>query len=94
MRTSNLKRRRLSTANCIALLEAYGVETPDGLVRVPTGLLHKATVNRYLQLWGYDHARMTRALAAVRFEVRTSNALWQLDVTPSDLKEIATAGVD
>ena len=33
VRTSNLKRRRLSTANCIALLETHGVETADGLVR-------------------------------------------------------------
>ena len=45
-------------------------------------------MNRYLQLWGYDHARMTRAPAAVRFEARTSNALWQFDISPSGLKEI------
>ena len=45
-------------------------------------------MNRYLQLWGYDHARMTRAPAAVRFEARTSNALWQFDISPSDLQEI------
>ena len=88
LRTSNLKGRRLSTARCIELLETHGVETPPGLVQAPEGLLHRATVNRYLQLWGYDHARMTRAPAAVRFEARTSNALWQFDVSPSDLKEI------
>ena len=88
LRTSNLKGRRLSTSRCIELLETHGVETPQGLVRVPKGLLHRATVNRYLQLWGYDHARMTRAPVAVRFEARTSNALWQFDISPSDLKEI------
>ena len=88
LRTSNLKGRHLSTARCIELLEESGVETPQGLVRVSKGLLHKTTVNRYLQLWGYDHARMTRAPAAVRFEARTSNALWQFDISPSDLKEI------
>ena len=88
LRTSNLKGRHLSTARCIELLETHGVETPQGLVRVSKGLLHRATVNRYLQLWGYDHARMTRAPAAVRFEARTSNALWQFDISPSDLKEI------
>ena len=88
LRTSNLKGRHLSTARCIELLEEVGVETPQGLVRVSEGLLHKTTVNRYLQLWGYDHARMTRAPAAVRFEARTSNALWQFDISPSDLKEI------
>ena len=88
LRTSNLKGRHLSTARCIDLLETHGVETPQGLVRVSKGLLHRATVNRYLQLWGYDHARMTRAPVAVRFEARTSNALWQFDISPSDLKEI------
>ena len=88
LRTSNLKGRRLSTSRCIELLETHGVETPQGLVRAPEGLLHRATVNRYLNLWGYDHARMTRAPAAVRFEARTSNALWQFDISPSDLKEI------
>ena len=83
-----LKGRRLSTARCISLLEEPGVETPDGLVRAAKGVLHKATVNRYLQLWGYDHARMTRAPAAVRFEARTSNALWQFEFSPSHLKDI------
>ena len=88
LRTSNLKGRRLSTSRCIELLETHGVETPQGLVQAPGGLLHRATVNRYLQLWGYDHARMTRAPAAVRFEARTANALWQFDISPSDLKVI------
>ena len=88
LRTSNLKGRRLSTARYISPLEEHGVETPDGLVRAARGVLHKATVNRYLQLWGYDHARMTRAPAAVRFEARTSNALRKFDISPSDLKDI------
>ncbi|MYF77401.1 MAG: transposase family protein [Acidobacteria bacterium] len=88
VRTSNLKRRRLSTRRCIELLEEHGVETPDGLARAPAGLLTTPTVNRYLRLWGYDHARMTRAPAAVRFEARTSNQMWQFDISPSDLKEI------
>lgn len=88
IRTSNRKGRRLSTARAIELIETYGVETPEGLVQAAAGVLHKPTVNRYLRLWGYDHARMTRAPAAVRFEARTSNALWQFDISPSDLKEI------
>ena len=88
LRTSNLKGRRLSTSRCIELLETHGVETPQGWFGLPEGLLYRATVNRYLNLWGYDHARMTRAPAAVRFEARTSNALWQFDISPSDLKEI------
>ena len=50
LRTSNLKGRRLSTSRCIELLETHGVETPQGLVRAPEGLLHRATVNRYLSL--------------------------------------------
>ena len=78
LRTSNLKGRHLSTARCIELLEESGVETPQGLVHVSKGLLHKTTVNRYLQLWGYDHARMTRAPVAVRFE---ANILHRFDET-------------
>ena len=66
IRTSNLKGRRLSTTRAIELIEKYGIETPNGLIRAPKDLLNKATVNRYLRLWGYDHARMTRAPAAVR----------------------------
>ena len=50
LRTSNLKGRRLSTSRCISLLEEYGVETPDGLVRAPRGVLHKATANRHPKL--------------------------------------------
>jgi hypothetical protein len=88
IRTSNKQGRRLSTARAIELLEEFGVETPEGEVRATPGLLNRATVNRYLVLWGYDHARMTRAPAAVRFEARISNALWQFDVSHSDLKEI------
>jgi len=88
IRTSNKQGRRLSTNRAIELIEEHGVETPSGIVQAPVGLLHRATVNRYLKLWGYDHARMTRAPAAVRFEARTSNALWQFDMSPSDLREI------
>ena len=88
IRTTNKKGRHLSTARAIALLEEHGVETPDGEVRAAPGLLNRATVNRYLALWGYDHARMTRAPAAVRFEAKHANALWQFDVSRSDLKEI------
>ena len=50
--------------------------------------LTRTTVNRYLRDWGYDHARMTRAPAAVRFQARRSNELWQFDLSPSDLKEV------
>lgn len=88
IRTSNLKGRHLSTNRAIELLEEHGVETPNGLVQVPSGELSRSTVNRYLRLWGYDHARMTRAPAAVRFEARQSNELWQFDISPSDLKEV------
>ena len=73
--TTNKKRQDLFTAWAIGLLEKHGVETPDGEIRAAPGLLNRATVSRYPALWGYDHARMTRAPAAVRFEAATSNAL-------------------
>jgi hypothetical protein len=90
VRTENGKGRRLSTGRAIQLLERHGVETPEGLVQVPEGRLKRATVDRYLALWGIDHGRLSRPPAAVRFEARHSNALWQFDLSPSDLKQIET----
>lgn len=88
IRTTNKKGRHLSTVRAIALMETYGIETPDGLVQPPAGLLRRSTVNRYLRQWGYDHTRMTREPPAVRFQARRSNELWQFDLSPSDLKQV------
>jgi len=88
LRTTNRKGRHLSTNRAIKLLEGEGVETPDGLVRLAPGTLTRTTANRYLRQWGYDHARMTRQPAAVRFQAERSNALWQFDMSPSDLKGV------
>ena len=88
LRTLNGKGRHLSTAQAIRILEEHGVETPDGPVRLPPGLLSKPTANRYLREWGYDHERMTRPPAAVRFQAEHSNALWHFDLSPSDLKQV------
>ena len=89
IRTSNKKGRHLSTNRAIELLENHGVDTPDGHIQPAKGLLRPTTVNRWLRSWGYDHSRMTRATPAVRFEARHSNACWQFDISPSDLKHIA-----
>lgn len=48
----------------------------------------RTTVNRYLREWGYDHVRMTREPAAVRFQAKRSNEMWQFDLSPSDLKQV------
>ena len=52
LRTTNLKNRHLSTGRAIELLVEHGIETPDGLVRAPPGLLTRTTVNRYLRSLG------------------------------------------
>jgi len=88
MRTTNRQGRHISTVRAIELLEDHGVDTPDGFLQAPKGALKKPTVNRWLQTWGYDQPRMRRGPAAVRFEAKTSNALWQFDISPSDLKHI------
>jgi hypothetical protein len=88
LRTTNGKGRHLSTARAIELLERYGVDTPDGYVQPALGLLKKPTVDRYLRSLGYDQARLARPPAAVRFEAERSNALWQFDLSPSNLKQI------
>ncbi len=88
VRTRNRKGRHLSTVGAIRLLEDYGLETPDGFVQAPKGVLRKPTVNRYLTAWGLDRDTLAREPPAVRFQARHSNALWQFDISPSDLKQI------
>ncbi len=88
LRTTNKKGRHLSTGRAIELMERYGVETPDGMVNLPPGALTRQSADRYLRQWGYDQVRLTRAPAAVRFQARRSNELWQFDLSPSDLKHV------
>ena len=88
IRTQNKKGRHLSTARAIELLEEYGMETPDGFVQAPPGLLKKSTVNYYLKVWGYDHTSLTRQPPAVRFQAEQSNQCWHFDLSPSDLKHL------
>ncbi len=88
IRTSNKKGRHLSTAEAIRLLEEFGITTPDGFVQSPKSLLNKSTVNRYLKQWGYDQLSLHIQPAAVRFQARHSNECWQLDLSPSDLKQV------
>lgn len=88
VRTSNRKGRHLSTVRAIELLETTGIETPEGLVRAPAGLLKRPTVDRLLREGGLDHARVVRPTAAVRFQARHANQLWHFDMSPSDLKQV------
>jgi len=88
LRTTNKRGRHLSTSRAIELLEKYGVETAEGNIQAPAGLLNKVTVNRFLIHWGYDQSRLTRQPPAVRFQAENSNDCWQFDLSPSDLKHI------
>ena len=49
LRTTNKQGRHLSTCQAIELLEHYGVETAQGLMRAPQGVLHKTTMHVYLR---------------------------------------------
>ncbi len=88
LRTANRKGRYLSTGEAIRLLEDYGLETPQGRVQAPKGVLRTATVNRYLKQWGLDWRTLRREPPAVRFQAQQSNELWQFDMSPSDLKQL------
>ena len=57
-------------------------------MRAPAGLLKRATVDRVLRASGLDHARVSRPVAAVRFQAKRSNELWHFDMSPSDLKQV------
>lgn len=88
LRTTNKSGRHLSTRRAIQLLEEHGVETAQGLVKGPVGLLRKQTVNRWLSLYRLDQPRLLRELPAIRFQAECSNDCWQFDLSPSDLKHI------
>jgi len=88
IRTTNKKGRHLSTPEAIRLIEEHGIETPEGLVRAPEGVLTRSTVNRYLKQWGVDHRTLTREPPAVRFQAEHSNDCWHFDLSPSDLKKV------
>jgi hypothetical protein len=88
VRTSNQKGRHLSTQSAIRLLEEQGINTPSGHIEAPKGLLKKATVNRYLKQWGYDHETLRRQPPAVRFQAERSNECWHFDLSVSDLKHV------
>lgn len=88
LRTTNKKGHHLSTGRAIQLLEEYGAETPDGLIRLPAQILSRPTADRYLRQWGYDQTRISRGPVAVRFQAERSNDLWQFDLSPSDLKHV------
>jgi hypothetical protein len=75
VRTSNKKGRHLSTGEAIRLIEEFGVETPDGLIKAQKSMFKPTTVNRYLRQWGYDHETLRRQPAAVPFSSRTQQRL-------------------
>jgi hypothetical protein len=88
VRTTNGQGRHLSTVQAIRLLEEHGINTDDGYLKAPPGLLKKTTVNRYLAEWGYDQEKLSRQPPAVRFEASDSNQCWHFDLSSSDLKRL------
>ncbi len=91
IRTSNGQGRHLSTVQAIRLLEEHGINTDNGHLQAPPGLLKKTTINRYLSQWGYDKERLSRQPPAVRFEAEYSNQCWHFDLSSSDLKRLKNA---
>ena len=87
-RTTIKKGRHLSTRRAIQLLEDYGVDTGQGHIQVPKGVLTRSALNRYLSGRHLDQPRLHRGPPAVRFLAEHSNDCWQFDMSPSDLKHI------
>lgn len=73
LRTTNKAGRHLSSGRAIQLLEEYGVETLQGLVRAPAGVLSVPMINRWLSLYRLDQPRLLREPPATRFQAEYSN---------------------
>jgi len=85
-RSSNKKGRHLSIRACIKILENYGIETKEGLIRAPLGLLKKSTVSFYLNRLGLGYNNLEVSTPFIRFQAQYSNECWQFDFSPSDFK--------
>jgi len=88
LRATNKKGRPVSTSCAIQLLEKHGIETPQGLMKAPSGLLHKTTVDVHVRRLHQDPLHLTHDAPAVRFEAEQANDCWQFDMSPSDLEHI------
>jgi hypothetical protein len=94
VRTAHRNGRHLSTQEAIRLLEDYGLDTSEGHVQAPQGVLKTPTVNAYLKAWGLNWRTLRREPPAVRFQAQQSNALWQFDISPSEaVRELTYAAL-
>ena len=89
LRTRNKKGRHLSTNESIRLLEDFGIETDQGLVKAPKKILKKTTVNRHLRKMGLDGRSFNIEPTVTRFQARHANDCWNFDLSPSDLKTLS-----
>jgi hypothetical protein len=88
MRTENKKGRHASTRTAIHILESTGIEVNGVIVKAPPGILKRPTVNRYLRSMGISDKDLAREDLITRFEATYSNAVWQFDLSVSDLKSL------
>lgn len=84
----NKRGRHMPTSFAIHLLETSGVDTPNGRVKAPQGMLSKCLVNRYLKQLGLQFDDLLIEPPSQRFQAERSNQCWQFDISRSDLKEL------
>jgi transposase len=89
IRTTNKKKRHLSTPRALWILENHGVEVEGTKVIAPKNVLKKSTVNRYLKRLGFSPKGLLLEPIVVHFQAEHSNELWQMDFTPSELKKLS-----
>lgn len=69
-------------------METYGIETKEGLVKTPKGLLKKSTISVYLKRFGLDKYSLDIQPAVVHFQAEHSNECWHFDFSHSDYKQL------
>jgi transposase InsO family protein len=88
IRSTNRKGKQLSTSRAIWILENHGVDVDGNRIIVSKGLLTKSTVNRYLKRLNFTSKNFRCEPVVVRFQATYSNECWQLDFTPSELRNL------
>jgi hypothetical protein len=84
----NKKGRHMGTSFAIHLLETSGIDTPNGRVKAPPGMLSKSLVNRYMKQLGLQADDLLIEPPSQSFQAERSNQCWQFDISHSDLKEL------
>lgn len=74
---ANKQARHISTQKAIELMEDHGIETEQGLVKVPKGLLRRPTVDRHLLVTIESTTLITPCASRLSIATTAGNSIYR-----------------